>query len=68
MHRHVSKHVKMHRKPMSGTNKYGKHIITRNGRGEGMHEATSIMAMHPKSLHPNKASWASDVTTQPQTH
>ena len=34
MHGHVSKHVKMHRKPMSGTNKYGKHIITRNGRGE----------------------------------
>ena len=35
--------------------------------GEGMHIATDIMTMHPKWLHPNKASWASDVTTQPQT-
>ena len=26
-HGHVSKHVKMHRKPTNGTNKYGKHII-----------------------------------------
>ena len=36
-------------------------------KGKGMHKATSIMAMPPKWLHPNKASWASDVTTQPQT-
>ena len=33
--------------------------------GKVMHEATGIMAMHPKWLHLNKASWASDVTTQP---
>ena len=25
MHEHVSKHVKMRRKPMGGTNKHGKH-------------------------------------------
>ena len=34
---------------------------------KGMHEATDIMVMHRKWLHPNKALWASDVTTQPQT-
>ena len=34
MHEHVSKHVKMHRKPMGGTNKHGKHIIARSGKGE----------------------------------
>ena len=33
----------------------------------GMHKATGIMVMHPKWLHPNKALWALDVTTQPQT-
>jgi len=37
-------------------------------KGKGMHEATGIMAMRPKWLHPNKASWASDVTTQPQAN
>ena len=67
MHEHVSKHVKMHRKPMGGTNKHGKHIIVKSGKGEGRHEATGIMAMHPKWLHPNKASWASGVTKQDQT-
>ena len=30
MHGHVSKNVKMHRKPTGGTNKHGKHIIARN--------------------------------------
>ena len=33
---------------------------------KGMHEATGIIPMHPKWLHPNKTSWASDVTTQDQ--
>ena len=37
-------------------------------KGRGMHEAIGIMVMHPKWLHLNKALWASDVTTQPQTH
>ena len=36
-------------------------------KGKGMHKATGIVVMYPKWLHPNKASWASDVTTQPQT-
>ena len=43
-------------KPMGGTNKLGKYIITRSGKGEGMRKATSIMVMHPKWLHLNKAS------------
>ena len=34
MHEHVSKRVKMHRKPMGGTNKHGKHIIEWSGNGE----------------------------------
>ena len=34
MHEHVSKSVKMHRKPTGGTNKHGKHIIARSGKGE----------------------------------
>ena len=34
MHEHVSKHVRMHRKPMSGTNKHGKHIIAQSGKEE----------------------------------
>ena len=32
MHGHVSKHVKMHIKPMGGTNKHGK--ISQSGKGE----------------------------------
>ena len=52
MHGHVSKHDKMHRNPMGGTNKHGKHIITRREKGKGMDEATSIMVMHPKWLQP----------------
>ena len=66
MHELVSKHVKMHRKPTGGTNKHGKHIIARNGKGKGMHEATRHPETHPKWLHPKKASWASDVTNQDQ--
>ena len=31
-----------------------------------MHEATNIIEMPPKWLHLEKASWALDVTTQPQ--
>ena len=34
-------------------------------KGKGMQEVIGIMVMHPKWLHPNKASWASDVTAQP---
>ena len=35
MHGHVSKHVKMQRKPIGGTNNHGKHIITRSKKREG---------------------------------
>ena len=66
MHEHVSKRVKIHRKPMGSANKHGKYIITWSGEGRGMHEATSITEMTPKLLHPDKATWVSDVTTQPQ--
>ena len=65
MHEHVNKRVKMQRKPASGTNKHGKHIIAQSGKGEKYAQANNIMVMHPKCLHPNKASWASDVTAQP---
>ena len=34
MHEHVSKRVKMHRKPMGGTNKHGKHTIAWSRKGE----------------------------------
>ena len=34
MHEHVSKRVRMHRKPTSGTNKHGKHIIAQSSKGE----------------------------------
>ena len=34
MHGHVSKCVKMHRKPTGGTNENGKHIIAWSGKGE----------------------------------
>ena len=53
----------MHRKPMGGVNKHGKHSIARSRKGKGMHGATRRPKTHPKWLHPNKASWASDVTT-----
>jgi len=56
----------MHRKPTDGVNKHGKHNIAQSGKGKGMHGATRHLEMHPKWLHPNKTSWASDVTTQPQ--
>ena len=66
MHEHVSKHVKMHRKPTSVANKHGKHIITQSRKGRGMYKANSITEMPPKWLHPNKASWVLDVTIQLQ--
>ena len=50
MHGHVNKCVKMHTKPTGGTNKHGMHIIARSGKGNGMHEAASIMAMHPQMV------------------
>ena len=34
MHEHVSKCVRMHRKPTSGINKLDKYIIARSGKGE----------------------------------
>ena len=57
----------MHIKPTGGTKNHGKQSSHRVEKGIGVHEATDIMAMHPIWLHPNKASWASNVTTQPQT-
>ena len=63
MHGYVSKHVKMHKKPMGGTNKHGKYIIARSGKGE---RCAQRNRHHGDALHPNKASWASDVTTQGQ--
>ena len=35
MHGHVSKHVKMHKKPTGGTNKHGEHGITWSRKKEG---------------------------------
>ena len=35
-------------------------------KGKGMYEATRHPEMLPKWSHPNKASWASDVTKQDQ--
>ena len=66
MHGHVSKHVKMHRKPTSDTNEHGKHIIARSGKGKGTHGVTWHPEMPHKWLHPSKASWALDVTSQGQ--
>ena len=40
MNKHVNKRVKMRRKPTGGTNKHGKYIITRSGKGKGAHGAT----------------------------
>ena len=67
MHRHVSKRVKMHRKPTNGTNKHGKHIIAWSEKGEVCTKQPASWQCNPKWLHLNNASWASDVTTQPQT-
>ena len=68
MHGHVSKCEKMHKKPIGGTNKHGKHIITWSRKGKGAHGATPHLEMPPKWLHPDMASWVSDATTQPHTH
>ena len=57
--------VKMHIKPTGGTKKHDKQSLHEAEKGIGVLEATSIMAMHPKWQHPNKALWASNVTTQP---
>ena len=54
MHGHVSKHVKMHKKPMGGTNKDGKHNITQSRKGKGTHRATWHLEMPPKRLSPRK--------------
>ena len=34
MHGHISKHVKMHKRPTGGTSKHGKHNIAQSGKGE----------------------------------
>ena len=67
MHEHVSKHGKMHRKPMCGANKHGKHNITQSGKRGKVCTKQPASVMHPKWLHPNNASWASNVNTQTQT-
>ena len=67
MHDHVNKHVKMHIKPTGGIKKHGKQSSLGAEKGIGVHETTGITAMHTEWLHPNKASWASNVTTQPRT-
>ena len=54
MHGHVSKCVKMHRKPMGGTNKHGKYSIARSRKGKGTHGATRHSEMPPKWLSPQK--------------
>ena len=68
MHEHVSKYVEMHRKPTGGTNKHGKHSIARDGKGKGTRRANRHSEMPSKYSHPNKASWASDITKQDQAH
>ena len=68
MHEHVSKRVRMHRKPTSGTNKHVSISLHEAAKENDMHKAIGIIVMHPKWLHPNKALWASGVITQPQTH
>ena len=68
MHGHVSKRVKMHKKPTGGTNKHSKHNIAWSRKRKDTHKATRNLEIPPKWLHPNKASWVSDVTTQPQAH
>ena len=42
MHGHVSKRVKMHRKPTGGANKHGKHSITWSGNGRVCTKQPSI--------------------------
>ena len=67
MHGHVSKRVKMHKKPTGGTNKHGKQRIVWSRKGKGTHGATRHPEMPPKWLLPNKALRASNVTTQGQS-
>ena len=55
MHGHVSKRVKMHRKPTGGINKHGKHNITWKGNRKGTHRATWHSEMPPKWLSPRRA-------------
>ena len=66
MHEHVSKHVEMHRKPTGGINKHGKHSIAWGGKGKGTRRANRHSEMPSKQSHPNKASWASNITKQDQ--
>ena len=67
MHEHVSKRVRCiesQRVAQTSMVSISSHEVA---KGKCMHKATGIMVMHPKWLHPNKASWASSVITQPQT-
>ena len=63
MHEYVNKRVKMHIKPMGGIKKHGKQSSHGVKKGIGVPKATGIMVIPPKWLHPNKASWALNVTT-----
>jgi len=42
MHGHVSKRVKMHRKPTSDANKYGMHIIAWSEKGERYAQSNQV--------------------------
>ena len=60
MHGHVSKRVKMHRKPTSGINKHGKHKILqrkkkKKKKRKGTRGATQLPEMPPKWLSPRRA-------------
>ena len=63
MHGDISKRVKMHINPTSGTNKL---IIARSRKGKGTQGATVHSEMPPIWLHLNKASWALGITKQDQ--
>ena len=53
MHEHISKHVKMHRKPTCGTNKHGKNIVAWSGKEEryarsNWHHGNASQVVTPK--------------------
>ena len=68
MHGHVSKRVKMHRKPTGDTNEHGKHIIARNGKGERYAQSNRHHGNASQMVTSKQGHMGVGHNLQPQTH
>ena len=68
MHGHVSKHVKVHRNPIGGTNKHGKHSIRQSEKGKRYAQSNPTIRDVSQVVTPKQGLMGvecNDITTNP---